>query len=836
MLARRHGTKKRARTNLDISDSVKLQTPLPPSCVAFSPCGQYLGIASHNVQIFLSSSVGHSATPVATLEPPLSNDDDTTNHMMITAMAISSTFGLCAAHRDGAFLWDNATKGVNSNEHTILDCVGLKSQIKFNATGSLVAVTVNNVVYVVDVNTKRSIVQLEGHTATITSLAFSPHHSQQLATASEDRSFKLWDIKKRILLYQSSIISSSPFTSLVYDPYRDRLAVGSEDGKLRFYMLSVAAARSPQMDEENDREGRGEGREGQEGDQRMTSRVYVREERTIDIGTLLRKRREIVARAQENQVTLKDGSDPDAALHVVSSLPAWARGGERCDGVGEDDEEVEVDDEVDEEVMVDGTVLSLHFRRDGRLDRGGNSSSSKSHRQDRRKREGLGWHGSGVLDDDEDDDDDDGGIVANVEEQGGDSYWKDMTTWIIVGTPHALVHVDTSAYEIDAVLNFQRDAATSTMAPPFSPSTCVLGGNFPPPPPSSSSNSMLDQRQQQQQQQRHVLSPLSAQAMAMDTARQKQAVPLNMTASCFAFTLLEEERTDDGELTPSSAANTASTVSARRAHRREYYKKRLEQAGGGGEQPKNNEDQVRQYDDKARTTMLADGLLCLVGSAFVPGATVLKLPRNPAAASVPPTPRINDAASTSNSASTAASTAASTSATTAAAVVVAAPSLPPPLSLFPSCPLSINSPLKNSTFKTASTTNSTSSGRRGRRRSALQRSSSTTNTVVVNRPVTFHRNIRSSGYGKNAPIMSLHGKNRRPSKYRSSPSKSTRAIANERYPSDAGIPCHHQRSHQMAMDGPKLRQRLHSGPVQRVQYVIFFLFLLFFSVHVLTDE
>jgi hypothetical protein len=84
--------------------------------------------------------------------------------------------------------------------------------------------------------------------------------------------------------------------------------------------------------------------------------------------------------------------------------------------------------------------------------------------------------------------------------------------------------------------------------------------------------------------------------------------------------------------------------------------------------------------------------------------------------------------------------------------------------------------------------------------------------------VTFHRNIRSSGYGKKAP--SLHGgSKRRPSKYRSSPSKSSsRPIANERYPSDAGIPCHHQRTHQMSMDGPTLRGSLHSGPVHRLQY------------------
>ena len=63
----------------------------------------------------------------------------------------------------------------------------MKSQCVFNPNGTLVAMPVNSVVYVVDVKTRKSIVQLEGHGAIVTSLAFNPHRPQQLATTSEDQ-------------------------------------------------------------------------------------------------------------------------------------------------------------------------------------------------------------------------------------------------------------------------------------------------------------------------------------------------------------------------------------------------------------------------------------------------------------------------------------------------------------------------------------------------------------------------------------------------------------------------------------------------------------------------
>ena len=803
--------RKRTRSNLDVKDSVKLPHQLPPSSVTFSPCGKYLAIASRRVEIFASSSIGRAATPIASFEPPSSTN-------MITALAISHSLTLCLAHRDGAFLYDNALDE-NSNEHTILDSTGLKSQCVFNPNGTLVAMPVNSVVYVVDVKTRKSIFQLEGHGAIVTSLAFNPHRPQQLATTSEDRSFKLWDVENRCLLYQSAIISMSPFTTLAFDPQRERLAVGSEDGKLRFYTLTLPS--------------------------RGTETIHVREERTVDVGILLRKREKILKNnKKEHLQQLRnnggDEDDPDAAPHVISSLPAWARGNgitnlnsnENNQDNNEDDNELNEDDDDDDDDYVDTTMLSLHFRTPFL-----SPKASKKEATRQRRNEGLGWHGTGILNESDEDNEEEngvGGVLWDNEVDANDGngatgkYWKENTTWMIVGTPNALIHIDTSSYEIDTVLSF-RDAEESLTSTTTSSWRNGYGSNRPPAAPSSPTTLLLPND-------RGILSPLSAQAMAMGTARQKQAVPLEMTAACFAFASHQQLSPQSNEANPKKNEDEKNKKIPRRASRIEYYKKRFI-----------GEDSSSIASSSTSTTSSAssmlDGLLCVVGSAFVPGATVLKLPKEPIDLTTPtPRPKIemnfknqpktttNKFINNINTAVTTAAAAATTTATThppqiisASAVVVAAPP-PPTLSLFPTRPLSKDSSLRNSDFKTK--TNTTP----GKKLMSLKKK----NRKTMNQPVTFHRNIRSSGYGSKAPVMSLHGKKKkRPSKYRNSHNTNSNTntnnttsnnvtgsshLSNELYPMNCSIPTRHQIAHQIAMDGPHCKESLHGGPVLKIQY------------------
>ncbi len=60
---------------------------------------------------------------------------------------------------------------------------------------------------------------------------------------SEDRTFKVWDLGARCLLYTSAILSSSPLLSLALDARLPRAAIGSADGKVRFIDLAHPAFR-----------------------------------------------------------------------------------------------------------------------------------------------------------------------------------------------------------------------------------------------------------------------------------------------------------------------------------------------------------------------------------------------------------------------------------------------------------------------------------------------------------------------------------------------------------------------------------------------------------------
>jgi hypothetical protein len=103
---------------------------------------------------------------------------------------------------------------------------------------------------------------LQGHHARINGAVFAPRFGHQddnrktkdtqegdseelcIVTVSNDRRFKVWDVLKRVLLYQSAIVSSAAFTSAAYcggNGGSERLVLGSSDGVLRIYNLARLA-------------------------------------------------------------------------------------------------------------------------------------------------------------------------------------------------------------------------------------------------------------------------------------------------------------------------------------------------------------------------------------------------------------------------------------------------------------------------------------------------------------------------------------------------------------------------------------------------------------------
>ncbi|KAJ8045396.1 WD repeat-containing protein 27 [Holothuria leucospilota] len=148
---------------------------------------------------------------------------------------------LCSAADDYVIIW-NVEKARSQHENgqqirgqIIGQRLGYIQYICFNYDDSLVALCIDRDVHVYNVKSQELHTLLEGHTAPVTCAEFCDHHGNTIVTASEDRTFKIWDLSSSILIYQSSIISAHPFLSLSVDAVQDCIALGSADGQLRVY-------------------------------------------------------------------------------------------------------------------------------------------------------------------------------------------------------------------------------------------------------------------------------------------------------------------------------------------------------------------------------------------------------------------------------------------------------------------------------------------------------------------------------------------------------------------------------------------------------------------------
>ncbi|XP_071798693.1 WD repeat-containing protein 27-like [Asterias amurensis] len=148
---------------------------------------------------------------------------------------------LCSAADDYVIVWNvqkaraSYDQGQQVRGQVISQCLHDVQYCSFSADDSMVAVCTGCEVLILDSGCERLDTTLEGHTARVTCAEFSPHNLSCVVSVSEDRTFKVWDITKGCLVYQSSIISASPFLSLVMNPNCEHFAVGTSDGQVRVY-------------------------------------------------------------------------------------------------------------------------------------------------------------------------------------------------------------------------------------------------------------------------------------------------------------------------------------------------------------------------------------------------------------------------------------------------------------------------------------------------------------------------------------------------------------------------------------------------------------------------
>ncbi|XP_011671118.2 WD repeat-containing protein 27 [Strongylocentrotus purpuratus] len=214
-----------------------IRTPYPISQNQLSSNGTYLALP------FTKSSIG-----VWSLQSWQSKPLELVAHKRrVSAIAFGfrhSPTLLCTAGSDYIIVW-NVEKARTTHDTgqqirgTIIGTNYDEPQyVAFNPDDNLVALCVENEVLILDAQKERLDMRLEGHTALVTCAEFCLHSPDTVVSASEDRTFKVWDIATQCLIYQSSIISASPFLCLAIDPYSQCVALGTTDGQVRMYDLS----------------------------------------------------------------------------------------------------------------------------------------------------------------------------------------------------------------------------------------------------------------------------------------------------------------------------------------------------------------------------------------------------------------------------------------------------------------------------------------------------------------------------------------------------------------------------------------------------------------------
>lgn len=142
---------------------------------------------------------------------------------------------ICTVSYDKMFVWaikDN----FQIQKHLILDEINKDTtDIAFDKTGTMVALAQNKEIIVVLLASGSVYVRLEGHLAQVTGCQFHPVKTNLLITVSQDRTFKVWDVQHKFVLYQSAVLSAYPILSMNINQYDGKISLGFADGILRVF-------------------------------------------------------------------------------------------------------------------------------------------------------------------------------------------------------------------------------------------------------------------------------------------------------------------------------------------------------------------------------------------------------------------------------------------------------------------------------------------------------------------------------------------------------------------------------------------------------------------------
>ncbi|XP_056148230.1 WD repeat-containing protein 27 [Lampris incognitus] len=150
---------------------------------------------------------------------------------------------LCSASADYVIVWNiqhcqrRTSEGKVAAGRVIGTSLGDVSHLSFCPSDELVSVCLGTAVYLLSTQREEVVSTLTGHRGPLTAAAFCPWDKDILVTISEDRTFKVWDLRTESVRYQSFVLSASPLLSVFFMEESRQLITGSNDGQVWCFSL-----------------------------------------------------------------------------------------------------------------------------------------------------------------------------------------------------------------------------------------------------------------------------------------------------------------------------------------------------------------------------------------------------------------------------------------------------------------------------------------------------------------------------------------------------------------------------------------------------------------------
>uniref|UniRef100_A0A3B3XIJ0 Uncharacterized protein n=1 Tax=Poecilia mexicana TaxID=48701 RepID=A0A3B3XIJ0_9TELE len=171
-------------------------------------CDRYCGIPHQGKNVLIYSNKKTQQKPLLL----------TGHHGDISAMTFgkrSSPVTLCSASSEYIIIWDieacqkRTEEGKLAAGTVIGTLLGNVVHLSFCSNDELVAVCSGTTIYVLNSKKQEVICTLNGHLGFLTSTEFCPWNTNILVSTSEDRTFKVWDLKIGAVFYQSFVLGGN---------------------------------------------------------------------------------------------------------------------------------------------------------------------------------------------------------------------------------------------------------------------------------------------------------------------------------------------------------------------------------------------------------------------------------------------------------------------------------------------------------------------------------------------------------------------------------------------------------------------------------------------------